>query len=388
MRSTAVAIVGVGESRVGRLRGMSALRLTLEAARAALHDAGISPQEIDGVLTRNLDMDVTYMHSQLIAKYLGIKPRFTTDLNLGGATAIAMIEQASLLISAGICQCVLCAYGENRRTSWATQRHGRLRMGNEDFEECFGLTWGMGPHALAAQRHMYEYGTTSRQLGMIAVSQRCYAQLHPNADFREPLTLEEYERSPLLIAPLRKYDLAYLFDGGAAMIVAPSSWARDETARPIAILGLGQAHSGQHIAYCADMVTTTTTPAVQSGIQAFHAAEMTPHDVDLALFYDDTTYGVLVQLEDYGFCRKGEGGAFVEEGHLGPQGTLPVNTHGGNLSQAHLEGMPHIIEAVRQLRHEAGQRQVIPATIALVSGLGGAFASSVTAILGVPMLVP
>jgi acetyl-CoA acetyltransferase len=364
---------------------MSALRLTLEAARAALHDADISPQEIDGVLTRNLDMDVTYMHSQLLAKHLGIRPRFTTDLNLGGATAIAMIEQASLLISAGICQCVLCAYGENRRTSWATQRHGRIRMGNEDFEECFGLTWGMGPHALAAQHHMYEYGTTSRQLGMIAVSQRCYAQLHPNADFREPLTLEDYERSPLLIAPLRKYDLAYLFDGGAAMIVAPYAWAHDETARPVAVLGLGQAHSGQHIAYCADMVTTTTTPAVQSGMQAFHAAEMTPHDVDLALFYDDTTYGVLVQLEDYGFCQKGEGGAFVEAGHLGPQG-LPVNTHGGNLSQAHLDGMLHIIEAVRQLRHEAGQRQVVPATIALVSGFGGAFACSATAILGIPTL--
>jgi acetyl-CoA acetyltransferase len=377
-----VAIVGVGESRVGRLRGMSALRLTLEAARAALYDAGIPLQAIDGVLTRNLDMDVTYMHSQLIAKHLGIQPRFTTDLNLGGATAIAMLEQASLLIDAGICQRVLCAYGENRRTSWATQRHGRIRMGNEDFEECFGLTWGMGPHALAAQRHMHEYGTTSRQFGMIAVAQRWYAQRHPNADFRENLTLDEYERSPLLIAPLRKYDLAYLFDGGAAMIVAPYAWARDETARPIPILALGQAHSGQHIAYCADMVTCTTTPAVQSGSQVFHTAGITPQDVDLALLYDDTTYGVLVQLEDYGFCPKGEGGPFVEGGHLGPQGRLPVNTHGGNLSQAHLDGMLHIIEAVRQLRQEADRRQVTPATIALVSGLGGVFATSATALLG------
>jgi acetyl-CoA acetyltransferase len=255
-------------------------------------------------------------------------------------------------------------------------------MGIEDFEECFGLTWGMGPHALAAQRHMYEYGTTSRQLGIIAVTQRGYAQRHPNADFREPLTLAEYERSPLLIAPLRKYDLAYLFDGGAAIIVASSAWARDATARPVALLGLGQAHSGQHIAYCADMVSTTTTPAVQSGRQAFQAAGITPHDVDVALLYDDTTYGVLVQLEDYGFCPKGAGGAFIEAGYTGPQGTLPVNTHGGNLSQAHLDGMLHIIEAVRQLRHEAGQRQVSPATIALVSGLGGAFACSVTALLG------
>jgi acetyl-CoA acetyltransferase len=130
------------------------------------------------------------------------------------------------------------------------------------------------------------------------------------------------------------------------------------------------------------MVSITTTPAVQSGRQAFQAAGITPHDVDVALLYDDTTYGVLVQLEDYGFCPKGAGGAFVEAGYTGPQGTLPVNTHGGNLSQAHLDGMLHIIEAVRQLRHEAGQRQVSPATIALVSGLGGAFACSVTALLG------
>jgi acetyl-CoA acetyltransferase len=327
-------------------------------------------------------MDVTYMHSQLVAKHLGIRPRFTTDINLGGATAVAMLEQATLLIATGVCHFVLCAYGENRRTSWATERHGRLRMGNEDFEECFGLTWGMGPHALAAQRHMYEFGTTSRQLGMIAVAQRGYAQQHPNADLRTLLSLEEYERAPLIIAPLRKYDLAYLFDGGAAMIVAPIAWAQDHIARPVPILGLGQAHSGQHIAYCAEMVTTTTTPARLSGVQAFQAAGMAPQDVDLALLYDDTTYGVLVQLEDYGFCPKGEGGRFIEDGHLGPAGRLPVNTHGGNLSQAHLDGMPHIVEAVRQLRQGAGRRQVPQASVALVSGLGGAFASSTTAILG------
>lgn len=382
MTTRAVAIAGVGESRVGRLRGMSALRLTLDAATAALHDASLSAQDIDGVLTRNFDMDVTFMHSQLIAKHLGIKPRFTTDINLGGATAVAMLEQASLLIRSGVCQFVLCAYGENRRTSWAAERHGRIKMGNEDFEECFGLTWGMGPHALAAQRHMYEFGTTSRQLGMIAVAQRTYAQLHPNADLRTPLTLETYERSPFIIEPLRKYDLAYLFDGGAAIVVAPEGWARDHISHPVVLLGTGQAHSGHHLAYCADMVTATTTPAVSSGRQAFQAAGVKPDDVDLALLYDDTTYGVLVQLEDYGFCSKGEGGRFVEDGHINPAGSLPVNTHGGNLSQAHLDGILHLIEAIRQLREEAGQRQISTPSIALVSGFGGVFSASTTAILG------
>lgn len=379
---TPVAIVGVGESRVGRLRGMSALRLTLEAARAAIQDAGVTAASIDGVLTRNFDMDVTYMHSQLVAQHLGLKPRFTTDINLGGATAIAMLEQAALLIATGVCRLVLCAYGENRRTNWAVPRHGRIKMGHEDFEECYGLTWGMGPHALAAQRHMHEFGTTSRQLGIIAVAQRRYASQNPNADLRTPLTLEEYEGSPLLIAPLRKYDLAYLFDGGAAVVVAGLPWARDHATRPVPLLGCGQAHSGDHIAYCAHMVTTTTTPARQSGAEAFRAAGVGPQDIDVALLYDDTTYGVLVQIEDYGFCRKGEGGAFVEAGHLGHTGVLPVNPHGGNLSQAHLDGMSHIVEAVQQLRGVAGLRQVPGAAVALVSGFGGVFAASATAILG------
>lgn len=377
-----VAIVGIGESHLGRLRGLSALRLTLEASRAALQDAGLPAQAVDGVLTRNLDMDVTYMHSQFVAHHLGIRPRFSTDINLGGATAIAMLEQAFLLIATGVCRLVLCAYGENRRTSWAAARHGRIKMGNEDFEECFGLTWGMGPHALAARRHMHEFGTTSRQLGLIAVAQRRYAGRHPHAAMRTPLSLVEYEQSPLLIAPLRKYDLAYLFDGGAAVLVAPYDWACQHCPRPIPLLGFGQAHAGEHQAYCAEMVCSTATPARLAGLQAFAAAGITPADIDLALLYDDTTYGVLVQLEDYGFCPKGEGGRFVEAGHLGWKGSLPVNTHGGNLSQAHLDGMLHIVEAVRQLRHEAGPRQVTPATFALVSGLGGAFACGTAAILG------
>jgi acetyl-CoA acetyltransferase len=382
MKTTAAAIIGIGESRVGRLRGMSALHLTLEACRGAIVDAGLTANAIDGVLTRNLDMDVTYMHSQLVAKHLGIAPRFATDLNLGGATAVAMLEQAAILIAANICRIVLCAYGENRRTSWAAKRHGRIRMGNEDFEESFGLTWGMGPHALAAQRHMYEFGTTGRALGLIAVAQRDYAVRHPNAAFRQPLSLETYEQAPLLIAPLRKYDLAYLFDGAAAFIVAAQPWARDHSAAPVNLLGTAQAHAGEHLAYCAPMVTRTTTPAAQAGQLVYRTAELGPSDIDVALLYDDTTYGVLVQLEDFGFCAKGAGGDFVAAGHLGPKGRLPVNTHGGNLSQAHLDGMLHVIEGVRQLRGTADQRQVEGASVALVSGLGGAFATSTAAILG------
>ena len=380
-RLAPVAIAGIGETRVGRQRGASALRLTLEACQAAMRDANVSPSAVDGVLTRNLDMDVTYMHSQYVARHLGIRPRFTTDINLGGATAIAMLEQAALLIGAGVCGAVLCAYGENRRTSWSFERHGRIRMGHEDFEECYGLTWGMGPHALAARRHMHEFGTTTRQLGMIAVAQRRYAMCHPDAEFREPLSLATYEEAPFVIAPLRKYDLAFLSDGGAAALVVPLEWARRHTAEPVAVLGLGQANSGEHLAYCANMVMTTT-PAREAGEQVFRVAGMAPRDIDLALLYDDTTYGVLVQLEDFGFCAKGEGGPFVEDGHLGAGGSLPVNPHGGHLSHAHLDGMLHLTEAVRQLRGQAGRRQVAEARTALVSGFGGVFAISSAAILG------
>lgn len=377
-----VAIVGIGETRAGRLRGVSALRLTLDACRAAMQDANVLPSAVDGVLTRNLDMDVTYMHSQYVAKHLGMQPRFTTDINLGGATAIAMLEQAALLIGAGVCSAVLCAYGENRRTNWAFERHGRIRMGYEDFEECYGLTWGMGPHALAARRHMHEFGTTTRQLGVIAVGQRQFAMRNPDAEFREPLSLEAYEEAPFVIAPLRKYDMAYLSDGGAAVVVAPLDWARDHVADAVSILGLGQANSGEHLAYCANMVASTTTPAREAGERVFRAAGMTQQDIDLALLYDDTTYGVLVQIEDFGFCEKGEGGPFVEAGRLGPEGGLPVNPHGGHLSQAHLDGMLHVTEAVRQLRGQAGCRQIKEARTALVSGFGGVFATSAAAILG------
>jgi acetyl-CoA acetyltransferase len=186
----------------------------------------------------------------------------------------------------------------------------------------------------------------------------------------------------MLIAPLRKYDLAYLFDGGAAFIVAAQPWARDHSAGPVNLLGTAQAHAGEHLAYCAPMVTRTTTPAVQAGQRVYRLAGLGPSDIDVALLYDDTTYGVLVQLEDFGFCGKGEGGDFVAAGSLGPKGRLPVNTHGGNLSQAHLDGMLHVVEGVRQLRGTAGRRQVDGADVALVSGLGGAFATSTAAILG------
>src|SRR5690606_35060789 len=139
-----------------------------------------------------------------------------------------------------------------------------------------------------------------------------------------------------------------------AFVVGPLSWARARTPTPVVISGCGQAHHGEHLAYCAGMVTQTTTPAYQAGQQVYAATGLEPRHIDVALLYDDTTYGVLVQLEDFGFCAKGEGGPFVEAGHLGPDGVLPVNTHGGNLSQAHLDGMLHVVEGVRQLRWEAG----------------------------------
>jgi acetyl-CoA acetyltransferase len=177
-------------------------------------------------------------------------------------------------------------------------------MGNEDFEECFGLTWGMGPHALAAQRHMHEFGTTSRPLGMIAVAQRQYALLHPNADFRQPLGLEEYEQAPLLIAPLRKYDLASVFDGGAAYIVAPLSWARDHIACPVRLRGVAQAHSREHLAYCAEMVTNTTTPARQAGEQVYRAAGIEARDIDVRCCTTTPPMGFWCSLKITDFAPK------------------------------------------------------------------------------------
>lgn len=375
------AVVGIGETAVGKLPGSTPLSLNLEASVRAVEDAGLTLRDIDGVLTQQPYTDPIFMFSAWVADHLGIKPRFTTDLNIGGATPCAMVIHASLAVRAGLCSTVLCTFGDNVRTAPETRRHGRYRMGVEDFAAPFGAGAPVVAYALAARRHMHLYGTESRQLGCVAVAMRRHACLNPNAQMREPITLEDHQKSRFIAEPLRLLDCCLISDGGGAVVVTSLERARDLPRRPIRILGMGEFHTHRHVTSHEDL---TEIGAGHSAKQAFGTAGLTPKDVDVAEIYDCFTSTVVMQLEAYGFCRKGEGGGFVEGGRIELGGELPVNTHGGLLSQAHIDGMLHVVEGVRQLRGEAGDRQVPGAEVALVTGNGGpACATHATLILGV-----
>jgi acetyl-CoA acetyltransferase len=248
------------------------------------------------------------------------------------------------------------------------------------FETPYGLPMPIGYYALSAARHMYRYGTTSRHLAEIAVAARSWAQLNPKAWSRDPLTVDDVLASRKLVDPLRRLDCCLVTDGGGAVVVTTEDRARNAARRPIRILGAGEGQSHWHVAQMRDQ---TLSPAAISGRQAFEMAGVTPNDVDVLEPYDSFTITVLLALEDLGFCEKGEGGAFVEGGRLGPGGELPAMTSGGGLSYNHpgALGILLLVEAVRQLRGEAGERQVPDAEIAVAHGSGGVLSTAATVVL-------
>lgn len=374
------AIVGIGQTEVGKLPHMTSMGMAIEACRLAIEDSGLSIEEIDGILSQQPYTDPTLMYTSWIGENLNISSRFTTDLNVGGATPIVMIEHAMLAIEAGICKAVLCCYAENQRTWIRTPTHGRVRFGVDDFEWPYGLIMPVGSYALGARRHMYEYGTKSEQLGAIASACHKHACLNPGAQMQSLITIEDYLKSPMFVEPFHTLDVCLLSDGGGALIVTSAERAKDLKRAPIYISGIGEGHSKVHLSDCPS-ITTFEGTKVSAG-RAFEMAGITLKDIDIAEFYDCFTYTVLVQIEDYGFCKKGEGGSFVEGGRIEIGGELPVNTHGGLLSHAHLDGINHIIEGVIQLRGDGGERQVKDANIVLVTGNGGnIFCSHSTLIL-------
>jgi len=363
------AIVGIGQTELGKLPHMTSIGLTIDACKRAIEDSGLSVNDIDGLLSQQPYTDPTFMYTSWVAENLNISSKFTTDLNAGGATPIILIEHAILAIEAGICDVVLCCYGENQRSMISTPTHGHVRFGVEDFEWPFGLVMPPGSYALGARRHMHEYGTKSEQLGAIAVACRKHASLNPSAQMRKPITIEDYLNSPMFIEPFHLLDLCLLSDGGGAVIVTSAERAKDLKSTPVYISGIGEGQSKYHLSDCPSITSFEGTK--MSAKKAFDMAEIALNDIDIAEIYDCFTYTVLVQIEDYGFCKKGEGGDFVEGGRIEIGGELPVNTHGGLLSQAHIDGINHIIEAVIQLRGEAEKRQVEDADFVLVTGNSG-----------------
>lgn len=374
------AIVGMGETRVGKRPEATTHSLHLEAISACLEDAAISASQVDGLLTNQPLNDAHRTYAVRIAHMAGITPRYATDLALGGATPAAMVQNAAMAIEAGLASTVLCVHARKRQTPEATRGYP-IRNGDEDWEQPWGFFGAVATHAFAAQRHMYEYGTRSEDLAHVAVACRKHACLNQNATMRKPMTVEDHQASRMVVEPLRLFDCCLESDGGGALLVTSAERARDYPHRPVYILGMGQNHP--HFSLM-DAPSLTTLGGKVSSETAYNMAGLTPKDMDFAEIYDCFTITLMITLEDYGFCQKGEVKDFVKDGRIEIGGEIPVNTHGGLLSQAHIEGMFHVTEAVKQLRGGKVEpaRQVPNASVGIVSGHGGSLSCHATLILG------
>ena len=375
------AVAGVGESELGAT-GRSIYQLQTQAALAALEDAGLKMSEVDGLATAGVER----FSAVAMAEYWGIQPSWVCSTMEGGASFELMVGAAVDAIRSGRCRTALISYGSNQRSAASRRLGGMVQPHTpaDQYEAPYGVLSPISLYALAAQRHFHEYGTTGRQLAEVAVSAREWALLNPKA-YRYgagPITVEDVLSSPMVSTPLHLLDCCLVVDGGGAVVLTSLDRAGDLPKRPVRVLGCGQ--SVTHITM-SQMPDLTRTGAVESGAAAFAEAGIGPEDVDVAEIYDSFTITVLLTLEALGFCGRGEGGPFVEDGKTRPGGSFPMNTNGGGLSYCHpgMYGVLLLVEAVRQLRGEAGGRQAPSPETALVHGTGGVLSSHGTVILGV-----
>jgi acetyl-CoA acetyltransferase len=372
------AVVGVAESDLGEVGPhLSSLDLIGQATARALGDAGLDKSEVDGLFCHSAFFQLPPVAA---AEYLGLRPRYSDSTAIGGSTFVGYLRHATAAISAGMCDIALIAYGSTQRSSAG----GLVSSGaplTKSYETPFGPRLPVTAYALAAARHMYEFGTTREQLAEVAVAARKWAQLNPVAFDRDDLTIDGVLASRMVSSPLTVRDCCLVTDGGGAVIVTSAERARTLRKPPVFILGAGEAHWHKDIFQMPDL---TVSAATESGSRAFANAGLRPADVDVLQLYDAFTINTLLFLEDLGFCKKGEGGPFVAGGAIAPGGRLPVNTSGGGLSYCHpgMFGIFLVIEAVRQLRGECGDRQTADPHVALVHGNGGMLSSQVTALLG------
>jgi acetyl-CoA acetyltransferase len=373
-----VYIAGVAETPLGEVYDHSEFSMVAVAAREALAEAGMTLRDVDALF-------VNYMGEEgsvQLGEYLGIHPRYADSSDLGGAAFEAFVHHAMVAINASRCEVALIAFASRQRT-----RRGRRHVHPADplsltaqFDNPYGPAMPISYYALVAARHMYEYGTSSEQLAEVAVAARRWAQLNPKAWSRDPLTVEDVLSSKMVSDPLHRLDCCLITDGGGVVILTNAARARNAAKRSIRVLGAGEGHTHWHLSQMPDL---TISPGVISSREAFGMAGVTPSDVDLVEPYDAFTISVIMHLEDLGFCKKGEGGAFVAAGRLGPGGALPCMTSGGGLSYNHpgALGILLLVEAVRQLRRECGPRQVPNAQIAVAHGMGGFFSVASTVVL-------
>lgn len=385
--SRKVAVLGIALSDCGRVDDATSYALHAQAARRALADSGLPRTVVDGFASAGLGT----LAPAEVAEYLGLRPTWVDSTAVGGSTWEVMAAHAADAIAAGHANAVLLVYGSTARADLkAGRRTANLSFGNRgplQFEVPYGHTL-VAKYAMAARRHMHQYGTTLAQLAEVAVQARANAARNPDAMYRAPITVDDVLSGPLIADPFTKLHCCIRSDGGCAVLLAAEEYVADAVKPPVWVLGSGTAVSHTSMSEWDDF---TVSPAAVSGRLAFQRAGVTPADIDLAELYDAFTYMTLVTLEDLGFCAKGEGGPYVTDGkgRLTIDGDLPVNTDGGGLSACHpgMRGLFLLVEAVRQLRGEAGDRQVrrpdggLP-RLAVASGTGGWFCSSGTVVLG------
>jgi acetyl-CoA acetyltransferase len=375
----AAAIVGVAESDLGVVGPQTVLQMQARAAKAALEEAGLTARDVDAVFTAG---HWSWAPSVLMAEYLGIQPKITDSTNIGGASFEAHVGHAAAAISLGLCDVALITYAATPRSQGGRQlgRPGPAGL-IEQFEAPYGLPLPVGAYAMAAMRHMHEYGTTPEQLAEVAVATRKWAALNPKAYKREPITIDDVLSSPSIAEPLHLLDCCLVTDGGGAVVVVSADRARDCKTKPVWVLGHAE---GQTHLSIPNMPDLTLTAAAQTGPRAMAQAGVKHSDFDVVEIYDSFTITVLLTLEALGFCQRGESGAFVSGQRTAPGGNFPMNTNGGGLSYCHpgMYGIFLLIEAVRQLRGGCGPRQVEGARLALVHGTGGVLSSGATCVLG------
>src|SRR5215470_14520904 len=376
LKRGSAAIVGVAESDLGEVAdGMSVIDLMAQGAKRALDDCGLSLKDVDGLFSATTQSRLSVL---ALAEYIGVNPSFLGSTIVGGSSFEYHVAHAMGAIGLGLCNVVVIAYGSTQRS--VGRKQASVREVNP-YETPFKPFLPASAYALAASRHIHEFGTTREQLAAVAVAAREWALLNPVAWEKKPLTIEGVLSSRMVSYPFTVRDCCLVTDGGGAIIVTSAERAKSLKKAPAYILGCGQSVTHASISSMPDL---TVTGALTAGKTAYAMARLGPAEIDVVELYDAFTINTILFLEDLGFCKKGEGGAFVSGGRIAPGGALPVNTNGGGLSYCHpgMYGLFLLIEAARQLRGECGARQIADCETAIAHGNGGVLSSQSTVILG------
>jgi acetyl-CoA acetyltransferase len=377
------AIVGVGEAGMGKAQvGDTALSLQCESARQAILDAGLKPTDIDAVFAHWDDRAA----GLLVTEYMGLEPRYVDSTVVGGQSNLTHVAHAMAAMEAGLCDVALITYGSTQRLDRSRPRGGHTidaRMPSGQFVLPYGMLSPIGFYAMQARLHMQRYGTREQDFGEVALASRRWAQLNPNAVARSPLTMADYLASPLVADPLRKLDICQITDSAGAMVLVRAERAHDLRRPPVLVRGFAERYI-QHTTPFGTDDWIDNGMLAEVGRLALERADLTRSEIDVVQIYDAFTSNVLIGLEDLGFCGRGESSAFVQDGRIAPGGEFPLNTSGGGLSFNHggMFGMPLMVESVRQLRGDCGERQVPGARNCLVQAGGLVMSAYMVMVLG------